>query len=234
MEPVVRPFHEIVQARLDELGENPFAMANKASISYDKLRSVLRNDGRRTDPKLEKAREICAALGLELYIGPPRETGPVERVEIAGEEFAHIPLHQAMLSAGAGAYNGQEEVIDHLAFRKDWLTRMGLAASMAGLARVHGDSMQPTLWPGDMVLIDTRITEPKIRKKDRRDQRRAPVYAIIDGGEARVKRIERPSEDVLMLISDNPDYSPEFRQGDDLKNIRVVGKVVWWGHTVKE
>ena len=68
-----RPFHEIVLSRLDELGENPFSMAAKSGVSYDKFRNVLRNDARRADPKVETAREICRALGLEFYIGPPRE-----------------------------------------------------------------------------------------------------------------------------------------------------------------
>lgn len=94
--------------------------------------------------------------------------------------------------------------------------------------------MQPTMWPGDMILIDTRRNNPEIRPKDARDQRRSSIYALIDNGEARVKRIERPSDDLMMLISDNPDYAPELRQGKDIQAIQIIGKVVWWGHTAKE
>ncbi|WP_227493490.1 S24 family peptidase [Paracoccus kondratievae] len=139
-----------------------------------------------------------------------------------------------MLAAGAGYDNGSEEVVDQLAFRRDWLKKIGVAASSARLARVQGDSMQPTLWPGDMILIDTKRNDPLTRTRDAKDQRRSPVYALIDNGEARVKRIERPSADLMMLISDNPDYAPELRQGKDLAAIKIIGKVVWWGHTAKE
>jgi len=234
MESGERPFHEIVKARLDELGENAFSMSAKTGIAYDKFRNILRKDERRADAKLETAREICAALGLEFYIGPVRETEPVEHMTLDGADYAHIPLHDAMLAAGAGAFNGTEAVVDTLAFRRDWLQRMGVSASTARLARVCGDSMQPSLWHGDMILIDTRANEPAIRSRETRDQRRSPIYALIDNGEARVKRIERPSPDQMMLISDNPDYPPELRQAADLKAMTIIGRVVWWGHTNKD
>ncbi len=234
MEAADRPFYEILQARLDELGENAFSLAAKSGIPYDKIRNVIRNDSRRADPKVETAREICAALGLDFYIGPRRETGPVENIAIDGANYAHIPLHDALLAAGSGYDNITAPVIDHVAFRRDWLERLGVTASGVRLAHVQGDSMQPTMWAGDLLMIDTTRTEPLVRRRDGADQRRSPIYALIDGGEARVKRIERPSVDQMLLISDNPDYMPELRQGSDIQAIKIIGKVVWWGHTAKE
>lgn len=219
-----------LEKRAAVTGESERQLAERLGSSE----GLFKNLRKGSVPTVDRLHVILREIGQSLTLGSPLPNYSPAEISIKGEEFAHIPIHQAMLSAGGGAHNGQEAVIDQLAFRKDWLVRMGLAVSKAGLARVQGDSMQPTLWPGDMVLIDTRISEPKIRKKDKNDQRRAPVYALIDDDEARVKRIERPSEDVLMLISDNPDYSPEFRQGSDLNSIQIIGKVVWWGHTVKD
>ncbi|WP_158640819.1 S24 family peptidase [Gemmobacter caeni] len=171
---------------------------------------------------------------MELGFGSEISDQPVPSVTVDGDEYAHIPLHDALLAAGAGACNGTEEVIDHLAFRRDWLQRIGVSATTARLARVQGDSMQPSLWAGDMILIDTRADDPPVRGRDPRDQRRSPIYALIDNGEARVKRIERPTPDLMMLLSDNPDYAPELRHGDDMKSVQVIGKVVWWGHTNRD
>lgn len=185
-------------------------------------------------PAIDRVAAIAGVLGLELYLGLPRDAGPIEQVTVEGDDYAHIPLHAAMLAAGAGAENGSEEIIDHLAFRRDWLTRMGVSASSAALARVWGDSMQPSLWPGDMILINTASKEPPLRRRDAHDRRRSPIYALIDNGEARVKRVERPMEDQMLLISDSPDYAPELRQGGDIKSITIVGKVVWWGHTNRD
>lgn len=230
-----RPFHEIVQARLNELGENPFSISSKTGISYDKIRNVIRNDSRRADPKVETAREICDALGLELYIGPPRETGTVEHVMIDGSDYAHIPLHDAMLAAGCGAENNGEHVIEHLAFRRDWLKREHINISAARLARVQGDSMMATIAPGDVVLIDTSKRELPLKSLLREETRyRLPIYAVRGGEGAQIKRVLRPSDDELMLISDNHDYLPQVVQIPNGDDSVIIGKVVWWGHTARE
>ena len=233
MEHAEETLARLVAERLKALETNPFAVERAAGLPADAVRGILRG-GKKSGTTLNRAMSVCSALGLELYIGPPRETGPVEQVIVDGTDYAHIPLHDALLAAGIGACNGSEEIIDNLAFRKDWLKRIGVSASAARLARVQGDSMQPSLWPGDMILIDTRSNSPPERAKDQRDQRRSPIFALLDHGEARVKRIQRVSEDTLMLLSDNLEYQPEIRHGKDLADLHIIGKVVWWGHTHKE
>lgn len=93
--------------------------------------------------------------------------------------------------------------------------------------------MEPTLWPGDIVLIDQTKTDPVIRKRIETDLRRAPIYAFVQNGEARVKRIERPGASIIILISDNPEVAPEVRSGGEAEQMQltIIGKVVWSGHT---
>lgn len=228
------PILETIDAALRRKGLSD-AAASKLAVGHPSLIKNLRmpreGEKRYNLPALMKLADI---LELEFYFGPPRETGPVENIAIDGANYAHIPLHDALLAAGSGYDNITAPVIDHVAFRRDWLERLGVTASGVRLAHVQGDSMQPTMWAGDLLMIDTTRTEPLVRRRDGADQRRSPIYALIDGGEARVKRIERPSVDQLMLISDNPDYMPELRQGSDIQAIKIIGKVVWWGHTAKE
>ena len=50
------------------LGQTAIRAATAAGLRRDSIRSVLR--GR--VPSVDRAAEICTALGLELYIGPPR------------------------------------------------------------------------------------------------------------------------------------------------------------------
>ena len=148
-------------------------------------------------------------------------------------EYVPVPLHEALLAAGAGAHHG-EEVIDRLAFRRDWLKKIDVPASAARLARVKGDSMFPTLFEGDVVMIDTGRREPPVLKRGPNDRRYSPIYAFAEGPDARIKRIERPAEDQMILLSDNPEYAPEFRSGSQINDMQIIGKVVWWGHTVRE
>ena len=223
-----------ISERMDALATNAFAVEVAAGLPPDAIRNVLRNGGGKAGPTLARTAEICQALGLDFYIGPHRDTATVDPLTANQlKEYVHVPLHETLLAAGAGSSNG-EAVIDRLAFRRDWLSRLNLPPSSARLARVSGDSMTPSIWPGDMVMIDTSRRIPPVLKRSAQDKRRSPIYAFAEGTDARIKRIERPAEDQLLLLSDNPDYPPELRTGADLEELQVIGKVVWWGHTVKE
>lgn len=221
-----------IEARRIELGLTQAELGFRAFGKSET--SAIQNIKRGSSPSFERMGALAGALGYDLYFGPPRDTGVIEHVMIDGADYAHIPLHDALLAAGAGYDNSAGQVVDHIAFRRDWLERLGVTASGVRLARVQSDSMQPTMWAGDLLMIDTTKTEPMIRRRDGADQRRSPIYALIDGGDARVKRVERPSADTMFLISDNPDFAPELRQGCDIQTIKIVGKVVWWGHTARE
>ena len=230
MDPVLNHIDRAL--RLKNLSD---AAASKLAVgNYSLIKNMRTSRGDDKRYNFQALKRLAEVLDLELYFGPPRDTGPIETVILDGDDYAHIPLHDALLAAGAGAENPDESIIDHLAIRKDWLAKVCVPPSAARLARVHGDSMEPTMWDGDMVMINTASPAPQPRARAAQDRRRAPVYALIDNGEARIKRIERPSDDSMLLISDNPDYLPELRQGKDIQAIQIIGKVVWWGHTAKE
>ncbi|MFN8995200.1 MAG: helix-turn-helix transcriptional regulator [Pseudomonadota bacterium] len=217
-----------VSERLSALGTNAFAVENSAGLPADAVRSILRG-GKKAGTTLNRAQDVCNALGLQLYIGPRRDSGAVQVIDREAE-YAHIPVHDAMLAAGAGAFNGAEEVVDFLAFRRDWLRRLGLDPSRAVIARATGDSMQPCVWHGDLVLIDlSRIDPPMHSRPDR--GRRAPVFALLDEGAAKIKRVQWIEPGLAVLLSDNPDYAPTFARAE---NLSIIGKVVWWGHTSRD
>jgi SOS-response transcriptional repressor LexA len=231
MDDIGKTFADAVANQIKLLDQNAFAVEKIGGLPVDSIRSVIRSDSKRAVPRITRAKEICDLLGLEFYIGPPRDTVGAEQPLAADpEEFAHIPLHEASLAAGAGAANGAEPIVDYLSFRRDWLRRIGVAPANAVLARVVGDSMEPTIWCGDMVLIDVTKKVPPVRT-NKTKKGRSPIYAVLDDGQARVKRIERPVEDQIMLLSDNPDFSPEFAKNETLT---IIGKVMWWGHTNRD
>lgn len=227
-------FAELVMRRLKELDENVNSFEAKMGWRQGFLRAFVRDDGKRSQPTLEKAKVILEALGQQLYVGPPIDLAPPPSVEVGerGSEFVAVPLHNANLAAGMGAGNEQETTVARLAFRRDWLTGLGVAPSAARLARVLGDSMLPTLQPDDMVLIDTNRHHPPAKPRRPNDGRPSPIFALRHDDGAVVKRLERISDDSLMLLSDNPAYPPQMRTISELT--KIIGKVVWWGHTVRD
>lgn len=181
------------------------------------------------DPSFSNARTLAAAVGLDLGFGDIPEPPAIDAAPES--EFATVPLHKAWLAAGAGADNGSEEIIEHLAFRRDWLRRIGVSPEKARLVRVIGDSMEPTIQAGDMVLIDSSKTAPPSRMRSPKDKRPAPIYALLDEGDARVKRIVKAGSEEVLLISDNKLHPTEKRS---LRDISLIGRVAWWGHTVRD
>jgi SOS-response transcriptional repressor LexA len=213
-------FADIVQKRLKELGKRAFTVEQERGLPRDAIRNVLRSE-KQDGPTLNRARQIARALGLEFYLGPPRETGPIYNVSLDGADYAAIPRIDARLAAGAGAVNEEVGHTDALAFRRDWLRERAISPDQACLLTVTGDSMAPTLHDGDLVMIDRR----------RRDIRNRRVYALVDtDGTARVKRLDVIPDRLLILTSDNPAHPTETRQGDDMNRLNILGEVVWSAH----
>ncbi|MBN2896941.1 MAG: LexA family transcriptional regulator [Campylobacterales bacterium] len=225
-----REIYELLEKQRKQLGCTQAEVSFRAFNKRDS--AAFQNIKRGSMPSVDRLQALAEALGLELYLGPPRDApGATSPSGINDKDFAHVPLHDAALEAGDGRNNGTEEIIDFLAFRKDWLRKIGVAPSNAVLARVEGESMQPSIWEKDLVLIDKSRNVLPVRKTVGEAKQRSPIYALLDNGVARVKRIERPSEDQVVLMSDNPDYAPQFM---GIESLSLIGKVMWWGHTVRE
>ena len=62
-------FAEAIRRRLAEKGQSKYRAALNSGLPQDAIRSVLSGH----DPRLNRVEQICRALGLELYIGPPRD-----------------------------------------------------------------------------------------------------------------------------------------------------------------
>ena len=71
-------FAETVRRRLTETGQSRYRAAVNSGLPQDAIRSVLNGHV----PRLNRAEQICRALGLELYIGPARDV----QVEADGVE----------------------------------------------------------------------------------------------------------------------------------------------------
>lgn len=162
---------------------------------------------------------------------PPMILRSIQHSLADPSDFTPIPVYAAELAAGAGSANGIEEVIDHMAFRRDWLRKMGVSPSAAVIARARGESMMPTLNDGDVVLIDRSKAEPPSKPRDESDTRPPRIYALMDELGARIKRIDLAAPGMLAILSDNPASPPEFRP---VSSVTIIGKVVWWGHTNRE
>ena len=136
-------------------------------------------------------------------------------------EFA-TRVHGAVLSAGNGATHWEHEEIDGShAFTRAWLQRKRLNIKMCRVLTIDGNSMEPVLADGNVVLIDLADCLPIKSGK---------VYAISVDGEQRLKRLFRQIDGSLLIRSDNPDkalYPDEIVRPEHLERVRIIGRKRW-------
>ena len=227
-----KQFKDLVAKTVEALKTNSFALEKQHGLPADASRGRMRKkEGMRKEAgtSLNRAKQICDALGLEFYIGPPREITPAPHIARDDDDFNGVELHNAEVAGGAGVWNlDDSEPIDTLAFSKKWLRKNNINAGSCVAVTVKGRSMEPSIYDGDIVVID----------QSKRAILRNRIYAFVDGDNgARVKRLEPITEQKLLLLhSDNPDqdkYPTEYRLGDDADRIThrdIIGQVVWSGH----
>lgn len=139
------------------------------------------------------------------------------------DAYVDIPLYDVRASAGAGALVEHERIIDFLQFKAEWI-RVELRATPKDLYLIHvdGESMEPTLRPGDMILVDHRgaISVP-----------RDGIYVMRIGETLLVKRLQRLPGNALEVTSDNPAYKPFTIKMDQMgqEDMAIIGRVVWCG-----
>lgn len=125
-------------------------------------------------------------------------------------------------SAGHGALADHEDFLGKIGFDATWLRRMQLPHNELSMIEVQGDSMIPTLHPGDDILVD---------QSDNHERLRDGIYVLRVDDSLLVKRlILNPITRVFTIRSDNPIY-PDI-VANDLSLINIIGRVVWVGRKV--
>jgi len=135
--------------------------------------------------------------------------------------YTSVPLYSTRLAAGAGAEVYSERTVDELLFKTEWLHRE-LRATVRGLVAmlVQGDSMEPTLSAGDVVLIDCTVTDPH----------RGDIFAVRIDDSLLIKRIRKAGRDHYILHSDNDAYDDiPFPWPAPIHRAQIIGRVVWAG-----
>lgn len=115
-------------------------------------------------------------------------------------------------SAGPGALVDGEIVLGTDTLDPGLARKLGLRDGQAAIIRVRGTSMEPGLFDGDHIVVDTT---------DRTPRAKGGVYVIRIDDAVMVKRVAFVRR-ALVVTSDNPDAGP-VPDGA----IAVIGRVVW-------
>ena len=135
------------------------------------------------------------------------------------DDEVEVPFFMEVeLAAGIGGELTLEIQGPKLRFSKSTLRRCGVEASAAACVKVSGNSMEPRLFNGDVVGINTldkRIVDGK-------------VYAINHAGLLRVKRLYRlPGGGLRVNSINSAEHPDELYQDKEVQDLVIIGKVFW-------
>jgi len=134
-------------------------------------------------------------------------------------EFVNVPVYDVSLAAGDGAHVENDLIINNYPVSTLCLEKNKLHSNNAVIVTVKGDSMEPTICNGDMLLIDTSVTKPFSNK----------IFAFAFDHELKVKRFSRQLEGSWLISSDNEDknrYRDELVSHHNIEKLRMIGQVV--------
>ena len=139
-------------------------------------------------------------------------------------EYAIVPKNDLLSTTeGHDRVIHSEQIVDHLAFKKEWLQMsLNTNSNCLALISVRDDSMEPTLRSDDLILTDTSSSNIENNS----------IYVLQIDNELIVKRIQRKVNGTVIVKSDNPVYGEEEMDALAAKSLPVVGKVVWYGRRI--
>lgn len=166
----------------------------------------------------------AAALGvrqqwLATGDGPMKDDSSTTAPPIDLEDNPDYPAIRRVtfkLSAGASGFGIQyrDERGAPIVFQRQWYEARGLNPDRLFAVEVSNGSMEPGLYDGDTVVVNTESVEPKD----------GVVFAVNYEGELVIKRLVRDSGQ-WWLSSDNPDQRKYSRKACD-EHCILIGEIV--------
>lgn len=222
-----------ILTRLAELGMTQAELARKAGLTTAAINAWVR--GNVSDLKADSLIAAASALRVRprwLASGNgPKELSTesfnhlivtLDEIENGNSSGDYVMVPEYVLNTSPeGGYIVESENPDAITavYRIDWLRSIGLNPQDARRFSIRGDSMEPTLFNGDRILVDISQNNPA-RIQD------GAVYAIRYGEHLIVRRLRRKLNGHIILVSDNPAYSDEEITASDSDYFAIIGRVL--------
>ena len=143
-----------------------------------------------------RPRRPADRLARDLAVADPRyAVDDSHALADPGGDGDYIGVSELSSAAGSGAVVDDERVTGRLKFRQAWLARHGLVARYCRVIHVLGESMEPTLVDGCVILVN----------RAGRQRRVGRVYVVRTEDGLVVKRAGKDPAGAWQLVSDNPD-----------------------------
>lgn len=172
--------------------------------------AISKYENGRAEPSTEVLKKMSAYFGVSIdyLLGNPPAKSSVQkpigrgiRIPVLGRVVAGIPIEAI------------EEILDYEEITPE------LAATGEFFAlKVRGDSMEPTLKDGDVVIVKK---QPTVDSGD-------IAIVLVNSDDATVKEIKESPTGITLIGHNAAVYTPQFYSNHDIETlpIQIIGKVV--------
>tara|TARA_R110002124_G_scaffold284368_1_gene461542 strand:+ start:51221 stop:51946 length:726 start_codon:yes stop_codon:yes gene_type:complete len=221
-------FSDEVGARIKSIIESVGGLVRAGAIAGVTDETVAKWRDGKVKPPVFGLATLAVAAGKSVdwvLFGPPAHDARVPAAAGFDEgdeatDFTLVPRVGVSASAGHGLVALAEEITERLAFKTDWLRDMGLSPKYCGLLTCSGDSQDPVIKDGALMLVDLR-PDQQVRSGN--------FYIVVLDGDVLVKLVNRRVDGTVELISHNPAYPKELIDSQQLDKLTIPGRVVWAG-----
>jgi len=134
------------------------------------------------------------------------------------DRYISIPQYDIAASAGMGAFVEDHAEVQMVLIDRNWLTsHLKAKPHDVSMINVCGDSMNPTLYHGDVLIVSSDLS----RLCD-------GIYVIRYDGLLQVKRLQFQPRNKIRVTSDNSMYRPYLvNLSQEGMEFRIIGKVIY-------
>lgn len=207
------------------------AFAKEVGISYSTLHNYLTNV---SSPTLDNLIALSNATGVDMKWLATGE-GQIESRNLVQEAFEslaqkaneHISMIQSYssisVSAGFGSFNeGVTEADGEEPYSDSLLQQLRVRPHHCAVFWANGDSMSPTIFSGDQLLVDLSKREVKGNN----------IYLVQNGSSVWVKRVKQKWNSVELISDNKEEYEPIVLTEDEAEHLQIIGQVVHIGHSL--
>lgn len=172
-------------------------MSQRAGISLRTLGSYISGS---SSPQVETLERIAIAVGKDIiwFFSAVDEKSSLLS---ASDGTVMLPRYDVQASAGGGSLVLSHDVNDFFAVSKDWLSRYIANPARAGVLQARGDSMEPSIFNGDLLIVNFDI--------DRSAVDAGGIFVITVNDNLLVKRLQVLLDGNILVSSDNKHYQAE-------------------------
>ena len=207
-------FSDRLEIMLKQNGLNKAALSKMIGVSQPSI-TGWKTEG--SMPKADTACKIARILNTSVeYLITGQQQGKVKKELADNSKTFIIPIIDQELSAGHGQPLPDEDTIKGYIEVPQAIKKYGTNLSAIF---VNGDSMEPTISNGDLVVCDSFGYDNG-----------EGIYAIRMNGSGFVKRIQVHGKKII-IKSDNPKYSP-IEEPINSEAIQIIGRVRYMIHRI--